>query len=166
MLVAGASLGLMAPLVAQASDVVNLKEIDSYSRSTKKKPSRLDSKSFINKVSDEIVNLNSRDYGIEAKQTEFEAGSFSDTTTYDGKTVFTLGSVDTEDGEDGSSSGYMGEVKGYYTYQANLNTSFSGDDNLYIRLKTGNHDSWADTKSSYNTYLSAAKGGSDSLKVD
>ena len=166
MLVAGATLGLIAPIAAQASDVVNLEEINSYSRSTKKKPSRLDSKSFINKVNEKIVNLEGRDNGIKAKQAVFEAGSFSDTTTYDGKTVFTLGSVDTEDGEDGSSSGYMGEVKGYYTYQANLNTSFTGDDNLYIRLKTGNHDSWADTKSSYNTYLSAAKGGSDKFKVD
>jgi len=50
-------------------------------------------------------------------------------------------------------------------YQANLNTSFTGDDNLYIRLKTGNHDNWLDTKT-YGTYLSAANGNGDSLKVD
>ena len=99
MLVAGATLGLIAPIAVQASDVVNLEEINSYSRSTKKKPSRLDSKSFINKVNEKIVNLDGRDNGIKAKQAVFEAGSFSDTTTYDGKTVFTLGSVDTEDGE-------------------------------------------------------------------
>ena len=48
----------------------------------------------------------------------------------------------------------------------NLNTSFNGDDNLYIRLKAGNADSWSDTKNVYNGYLSAAKGNFDYLKVD
>jgi len=38
MLVAGASLSLLAPVVAQASDVVNIDEIDSYSRSQKNLP--------------------------------------------------------------------------------------------------------------------------------
>ena len=37
MLVAGASVSLLAPIAAQASDVVNLEEMDSYSGSTKKK---------------------------------------------------------------------------------------------------------------------------------
>ena len=36
MLVAGASVSLLAPIAAQASDVVNLEEMNSYSRSTKK----------------------------------------------------------------------------------------------------------------------------------
>ena len=50
MLVAGASLSLLAPVAAQASDVVNLDEMNSYARS-KTKSSRLDSKPFINEVS-------------------------------------------------------------------------------------------------------------------
>ena len=33
MLVAGASLSLLAPIAAQASDVVNLEEINNYTRS-------------------------------------------------------------------------------------------------------------------------------------
>ena len=36
MLVAGATLGLLAPVAAQASDVISLEEINSYARSTKK----------------------------------------------------------------------------------------------------------------------------------
>ena len=49
----------------------------------------------------------------------------------------------------------------------NLNSSFTGDDNLYIRLKTGNHDGWSDIKTPYNTYLSAGKGTAlDTLVVD
>ena len=59
MLVAGASLSLLAPVAAQASDIVNLEEMNSYSRS-KSKSSRLDSKTFINEVSEDIANLKGR----------------------------------------------------------------------------------------------------------
>ena len=48
----------------------------------------------------------------------------------------------------------------------NLNTSFTGDDNLYTRIKTGNHASWSKTKSVYNTYLSSGNGNGDVLEVD
>ena len=89
MLVAGASLSLIAPIAAQASDVVNLEEMNSYARS-QKKSSRLDSKTFINEVSEDIANLKGRVDGLEVKQNEFEAGGFSDTTTLDGKAVFAL----------------------------------------------------------------------------
>ena len=94
------------------------------------------------------------------QQNEFEAGSFSDTTTLDGKAVFTVGSMDTDD------NAFNGQVLAEYMYQLNLNTSFNGDDNLYVRLKSGNADSWSDTKNVYNGYVSAAKGNSDFLKVD
>ena len=49
MLVAGASLSLIAPIAAQASNVVNLEEMNSYSRS-KPKPVKFDKNTFINKV--------------------------------------------------------------------------------------------------------------------
>ena len=70
MLVAGASLSLLAPFAAQASDVVNLEEMNSYSRS-KKSTSRLDSKTFINEVSEDIANLKGRVDGLEVKQNKF-----------------------------------------------------------------------------------------------
>ena len=48
----------------------------------------------------------------------------------------------------------------------NLNTSFTGDDNLYVRLKTGNHkDLWSTTKT-YGTYLKSGNGNQGTLKVD
>ena len=56
MLVAGASVSLLAPIAAQASDVVNLEEMNSYARS-QKKSSRLDNTTFINKVSEDIAIL-------------------------------------------------------------------------------------------------------------
>ena len=67
MLVAGASLSLLAPVAAQASDVVNLEEMDSYSRS-RTKSSRLDSKTFINEVSEDIAILKGRVDCLEFKQ--------------------------------------------------------------------------------------------------
>jgi hypothetical protein len=48
----------------------------------------------------------------------------------------------------------------------NLNTSFTGDDNLYVRIKTGNAAGGAVAKGEVNTYVSAAKGSGDALKVD
>ena len=51
LLVVGATVGLITPISAQASNIVDLEEISSYSRSTKKS-SRFDSNSFTNKISD------------------------------------------------------------------------------------------------------------------
>ena len=155
MLVAGASLSLITPLVAQASDV-NLEEMNSYSRSSKSSNKQFDSKTFSN----EIANANERVDGIESRLNEFEAGGFSDTTVLDGKAIFDVGSVDTDDDT------YTGETQFMYTYTLNLNTSFTGDDNLYTRIKTGNHSSWSKTKSVYNTYLSSGNGNEDVLQVD
>ena len=94
MLVAGATLSFLAPVAAQASDLVNVEEMNSYVRSTKKKSSRLDNKTFINEVSEDIANLKGRVDGLEVQQNEYEAGGFSDTTTLDGKAVFALMGTD------------------------------------------------------------------------
>ena len=159
-MVAGATMSLIAPIAAQASDAVNLEEMNSYARRSSQKSSRLDSKTFINEVSEDLAILKGRVDGLEVKQNEFEAGGFSDTTVLDGKAVFDVGSVDTEDDT------YTGETQFMYTYTMNLNTSFTGDDNLYTRIKTGNHSSWSKTKSDYNTYLSSGNGNGDVLEVD
>ena len=162
MLVAGASLSLLAPVAAQASDVVNIEEMNSYSRS-QAKSSRLDSNTFINEVSEDIANLKSRVDGLEVKQNEFEAGGFSDTTTLDGKVNFTVGALS----YDGTGTDTVSNEATLFQYmwQGNLNTSFTGDDNLYVRLKTGNAGSWTKDKD-HGTYLSSSKGNSNVLKVD
>ena len=133
LLVAGTAMSLMTPLAAQASDTVNLEEMNNYSRSGSN-AQRFDSKTFINEVSEDLAILKGRVDGLEAQQNEFEAGAFSDTTSMDGKVVFDLGFMDFSE-TDGSDEA----VKFAYTYTLNLNTSFTGDDNLYVRLKTGNH---------------------------
>ena len=157
MLVAGASLSLLAPIAAQASDAVNIEEMNSYSRS-QAKSSRIDSKTFINEVSEDIATLNGRVDGLEARQNDFEAGSFSDTTTLDGKAVMWIGAVDGGDTISGQETTQTG-----YTYTMNLNTSFTGDDNLYVRLKSGeNGAQWAKKP----TYHIETKDTSDAFKVD
>ena len=161
MLVAGASVSLLAPIAAQASDVVNLEEMNSYSRSTTKKSSRLDSKTFINEVSEDLAILKGRVDGLEVKQNEFEAGGFSDTTTMDGKVIFDVGAIDYSlSSETKTESTLFG-----YSYTANLNSSFTGDDNLYIRIKTGNHGSWM-TDKTYGGYLGSVGKKAGALQVD
>ena len=177
MLVVGASLGLIAPISAQASNIVDLEEMSSYSNS-KKKSSRFDSQTFTNQISKDAASLKkssrldsktfinedtavlkgpSNSLGVQ--QNQFEAGSFSDTTTMDGKAVMWIGSVDGGDEIGGSEDTQTG-----YTYTMNLNTSFSGDDNLYVRLKTGDQgDQWKAVKPTYHI---ETKGNSDLLKPD
>ncbi len=160
MLVAGASLSLLAPVASQASDIVNIEEMDSYARS-QSNSSRIDSKTFINEVSEDIAKLKGRVDGLEVKQKEFEAGGFSDTTTMDGKVIFDVGAVDYSlDSETKTEATNFG-----YSYTANLNTSFTGDDNLYIRIKTGNHGSWMKDKT-YGGYLGSVGKNSGALTVD
>ena len=154
-LVAGASMSLLTPSISLASDI-NFEEMNSYSSSSKSSKKRLNSKTFSN----EIVNINERVDNIESRFNGLEAGGFSDTTVLDGKAIFDLGSVDTDDDT------YTGATQFMYTYTLNLNSSFTGDDNLYTRIKTGNHSSWSKTKSVYNTYLSSGNGNANALKVD
>ena len=129
LLVAGASVSLLAPIAAQASDAVNLGEMNSYVRN-KSRSSKLNSSTFSNKVAENTVTP-------KVQQNKFEAGTFSDTTTLDGKAVMAIGAVDGGNnlGSNGTQATQVAAV-----YQMNLNTSFTGDDNLYIRLKGG--DGW------------------------
>ena len=168
MLVAGASLSLLAPIAAQASDSVSVEEMNSYVRS-EKKSSRLDSNTFINEVSEDIVILNGRVDGLESRQNDFEAGTFSSTTSMDGKAIFWVGAIDgisdIDDNEDGSLADEPSDaVQTGYTYTMNLNTSFTGDDNLYIRLKAGeNGGAWASKPAGYHI---DTKDTSDAFNVD
>ena len=158
MLVAGASLSLLAPVAAQASDVVNIEEMKSYARS-QTKSSRLDSKTFINEVSADIANLKGRVDGLEVKQNEFEAGGFSDTTVMDQKVVFDIGAIDLSE-----TGGADEAAQFYYSYRANLNTSFTGDDNLYVRILAGSHGGFMKSNV-HGGYLGSVGKGSE-LNVD
>ena len=158
MLVAGASLSLLAPVASQASDVVNIEEMNSYARS-QSKSSRIDSKTFINEVSEDIAILKGRVDGLEVKQNEFEAGGFSDTTVMDQKVVFDIGAMDfSETDADNETTQFA------YSYRMNLNTSFTGDDNMYIRILSGNHGQWMKDSNDGGYLTSVGKG--NNLQVD
>ena len=162
MLVAGTALSLIAPVASQASDTVNLEEMNSYVRSVKSS-SRIDSNTFVNEIKDGLANINSRLDGIESRQNYFEAGGFSDTTTLDGKAVFAVGALDAPDGVTSLTDSTLFQ----YMYVMNLNTSFTGDDNLYVRIKTGNGTkNKTFSEKTYGTYLSSSNQNGDVLKVD
>jgi hypothetical protein len=168
MLVAGTALSLIAPVASQATETVNLEEMNSYVRS-EKTSSRIDSETFVNDVKDGLAKINSRVDGLEAKQNNFEAGAFSDTTTMDGKAIFTVGAIDADD----SLTALTESTIFQYSYTMNLNTSFTGDDNLYVRIKTGNgHKTSSSQKdkvfneTATGTYLSSASQNGDALKID
>ncbi len=99
---------------------------------------------------------------------ELMAGSFSSTSTLTGKAAFITGYFD-DDTETNSDEMHMN-----YMYQINLNSSFTGEDNLYVRLKTGNVNGGFDDKGS-GSYLSATASSdtsstdttqTDAIKVD
>ncbi len=161
LLVATAAVGLVAPVATQASDVLNLDGLNDYSRS-KKSSVRIDNKTFINDVNEDIAVLKGRVDGIEAQQNNFEAGAFSSTTTMDGKAIMWVGSVD---GANEIVSSVPESVQTGYTYTMNLNTSFTGDDNLYVRLKAGsNGNVWDELKPA--AYHIETKDTGDSFNVD
>ena len=160
MLVAGASLSLLAPIAAQASDVINTNGINDYSRSNKS-AKRIDSSTFVNETNEEIAILKGRVDGLEAQHNDFEAGAFSSTTTMDGKAVMWIGAIDGADEIDGTDTE---TVQTGYTYTMNLNTSFTGDDNLYVRLKAGESgDVWELKPAGYHI---ETKNTGDAFKVD
>jgi len=151
LLIAPAALGLFAPISAEASDLVNLEEMNSYVRSQSKKSSRFDSRTFFNGVSEDISKLKEGVDGLEAKQNEFEAGSFSETTTMSGSASFQVGGV--------QNSVITESVTATYSYDLDLNTSFTGDDNLYVGLETGNSSALNDFT------LDSSGDGADALSV-
>ena len=118
-------------------------------------------RSLIDEFSSELALIRGRIDGIEARLNEFEAGTFSSTTTLDGKAVFFTGAVD---GNAKLKSSETEVVNVAYVYQMNLNTSFTGDDNLYVRLKAQN--GWVNMRAKPGTYHNEAGGGTGTVTVD
>ena len=124
-------------------------------------------RSLIDEFSSELALIRGRIDGIEARLNEFEAGTFSSTTTLDGKAVFAVGAVDGNLDLNDTSTTFSVQseaVTAAMVYQMNLNTSFTGDDNLYVRLKATN--GWDNFSSKPGTYHNEAGGGSGGLSVD
>ncbi len=129
MLVASVCLSFLAPIGAQASDI-NIEEMNTYVRKKSTSKKQLNSKTFSNKLATGKQKVKSS----ETNFNKFEAGGFSDTTTLDGKVIMALGAINEVEE---LATGLDASTTFNTVYQMNLNTSFSGDDNLYIRLKGG-----------------------------
>ena len=128
-------------------------------------------RSLIDEFSSELALIRGRIDGIEARLNEFEAGTFSSTTVMDGKAVFALMGVNGNDEWSAAETTTMGstwtqneKVTAAYVYQMNLNTSFTGDDNLYVRLKTQN--GWVNMRSKPGNYHNEAGSGTGTVTVD
>ena len=90
----------------------------------------------------ELAILKGRVDGLEARVGELEATQFSTTTKLRGKVDFVMGGVSYtgEDYDLGEGKDYRGEDAVTFNYRTtlNLNTSFTGKDLLYTRLRAGN----------------------------
>merc|ERR1712196_78108 len=114
LLVAPATLGLLAPLAATANEVT----ISDFT------------------PAEQLAITNSRVDGLEARLNNIEAGSFSETTTATFGANFYAGMLYDDDGgndrDDNLGTGY--------DFAIGLTTSFTGEDALAINLQAGNAD--------------------------
>ena len=109
LLVAPATLGLLAPMSATANEVT----INDFN------------------PAEELAVTNSRVDSLEARLNNFEAGSFSTTTSASFGADFVIGAVD--------GAGAGNEATTFdYQYGMNLTTSFTGEDSLDLTIETGN----------------------------
>ncbi len=109
-----------------------------------------------------IDSLDSRIGGI-------EAGQFSTTTKMSGTTNFVIGGYgrDRTDNDTGGKTRADGATTFQYATQINLNTSFTGRDLLYTRIKAGNTKDQPFGQKEYGTYLaSSATKDANSINID
>ena len=107
LLVAPATLGLLAPMSATANEVT----INDFN------------------PAEELAVTNSRVDGLEARLNNIEAGSFSETTSASFSADFAIGAVD------GNTTSE--KVVTAYGYQIDLSTSFTGEDAFSVSLDAG-----------------------------
>ena len=121
LLVAPAALGLLAPMTATANEL-NLNDVSGYSSSEE-----VQNISEFNTT--DLAVTNSRVDGLEARFNNYEAGSFSSTTSASFSVDMAIGSVD---------GNITSEAVGTaYGYQMDLSTSFTGEDSLDVAIKAG-----------------------------
>ena len=152
LLLAPTAIGFLTPMAVSASEA-NLKEVSNYTQSEFEI-----SQDTFKPLSSKNPLLAGGEGLNQSSSNDFDVDSFNSTTTLDGKAVFVIGAVD---GNDDLDDGDTERTSAAYVYQMNLNTSFTGDDNLYVRLKTG--DGWENFMSKPGNYHNEAYSGSGSV---
>ena len=127
LLVAPAALGLFSPLAANATEI-NLNEIANYSD--------VESIDFANSFDNDQLTKSSLLAGGEGLVDSYDGG-FSETTTASFSTDFAIGYLDGKGISTGVTDGDE-DVQAVYSFQIDLNTSFTGEDSLDISLDAGN----------------------------
>ena len=128
LLVAPAALGLLAPISATANEL-NLNDVSGYSSSEE-----VQNISEFNPAK-EIAVTNSRVDGLETRINDFEAGSFSSTTSASFSVDMLIGAVDGQTNADDTLDAQ--NVNTTYGYQIDLSTSFTGEDSLDVSIDAG-----------------------------
>jgi len=144
LLVAPATLGLLAP-IAVTANTINLADVSTYSSSEE-----VESISEF-KTAEELAVTKSRVDGLEARFNNFEAGSFSETTTASFSADMAIGATDGVSGEEA--------VTATYGFQIDLNTSFTGEDSLDVSIDAGTSGAGTLDELDLNS-------GGDTLSVD
>jgi len=87
---------------------------------------------LVNEFRPELSLIKARVDNLENRVNEFEAGSFSDTTTASFSADFAVGSLDglADKGEQ--------TLQGYYSYGIDLSSSFTGEDSFDVSIIAGN----------------------------
>ena len=147
LLVAPAALGLLTPISAIASEV-NFDAISSYSKNVV----NVDSNSFKTLSSKETL-LSGGEGLVNSVDSPDHDGSFSETTVMKGKAKFQIGGTDGVTDE---------AVMASYFWEVDLNTSFTGEDNLNVEIETGNTPDGTD---SFLAVTDFGKDSGDVLKV-
>jgi len=130
LLVAPATLGLLAPMSATANEL-NITDVSAYSSSEE-----IENISEFN--AKDLAVTNSRVDGLEARFNNFEAGSFSETTTASFGANFYIGSVSDDDNVAAGANDLDDAVSAGYDFQISLNTSFTGEDSFDVTIDSGN----------------------------
>lgn len=130
-----------------------------------------DVKRLLSEFGPELAVLKGRVDGIEARVGDMAAGQFSTTTKLKGKAIFSLaGTAYQIEGQKDALASRDDAASMNYTFQLDLNTSFTGDDLLYTRLKSGNYSTSAfggkTTAYVPQAYLEWANSNEDAVKVD
>ena len=107
LLVAPATLGLLAPMSATANEVT----INDFA------------------PAEELAVTNTRVDGLESRLNDFEAGSFSSTTSASFSVDMAIGAVESNANSEALSTAYG--------YQMDLSTSFTGEDTLAVAIDSG-----------------------------
>ena len=143
LLVAPATLGLLAPIAATANEVT----ISDFT------------------PAEQLAITNSRVDGLEARLNNFEAGSFSETTTASFSVDFAIGAVD---GKGVTSTITDGDetLQSAYGFQIDLSTSFTGEDSLDISLDAGNGGTASGAPATAALAEFDLNSGSEALTVD